>query len=84
MGAPGIQILTFNIAEDLGLVEPFMKEMGYTFLVVPACSYVVNLLRRHAIPQNCCSVRMALGVDPVGYGSDVAWVKVMLAKLDTP
>jgi len=33
-----LQILTFNIDEDLGLVEPFMKEKGYTFPVMPAFS----------------------------------------------
>jgi thiol-disulfide isomerase/thioredoxin len=82
-GRSDIQVLTFNIDEDLGLVEPFMKEKGYTFPVVPAYSYVVNLLDGYAIPQNWL-------LDPkgqwtwtqIGYGSDDAWVTDMLAKLD--
>jgi thiol-disulfide isomerase/thioredoxin len=77
------QILTFNIDEDLGLVEPFMKEKGYTFPVVPAYSYVVNLVNGYAIPQNwVLNPKGAWEWTQIGYGSDDAWVKDMLAKLD--
>jgi thiol-disulfide isomerase/thioredoxin len=82
-GSSDIQILTFNIDEDLGLVEPFMKEKGYTFPVVPAYSYVVNLLDGYAIPQNwVLNPKGQWEWTQVGYGSDDAWVKDMLAKLD--
>jgi thiol-disulfide isomerase/thioredoxin len=82
-GRSDIQILTFNIDEDLGQVEPFMKEKGYTFPVIPALSYVDDVLPQIGIPQSWV-------LDPkgqwewtqVGYGSDDAWVKDMLAKLD--
>jgi thiol-disulfide isomerase/thioredoxin len=78
-----LQILTFNIDEDLGLVEPFMKEKGYTFPVLPAYSYVVNLLDGYAIPQNwVLNPKGTWEWTQVGYGSDDAWVKDMLAKLD--
>jgi thiol-disulfide isomerase/thioredoxin len=43
-GRTDIQILTFNIDEDEGLVAPYMKEKGYMFPVLPSFSY--------AIPQN--------------------------------
>jgi thiol-disulfide isomerase/thioredoxin len=82
-GRSDLQILTFNIDEDLGLVEPFMKEKGYTFPVVPAYSYVVNLLNGYSIPQNwLLSSKGQWEWTQVGYGSDDAWVKDMLAKLD--
>jgi thiol-disulfide isomerase/thioredoxin len=78
-----LQIITFNIDEDLGLVEPFMKEKGYTFPVVPAYSYVVNLLDGYAIPQNwVLNPKGDWQWTQVGYGSDDTWVKDMLAKLD--
>jgi thiol-disulfide isomerase/thioredoxin len=78
-----LQILTFNIDEDLGLVEPYMKEKGYTFPVVPAYSYVVNLLDGFAIPQNwVLNPKGDWEWTQVGYGSNDAWVKDMLAKLD--
>jgi len=47
-----IQVLTFNLDDDLGLVAPYMKEKGYTFPVLPAVSTVVTLLDGFAIPQN--------------------------------
>ena len=82
-GRSDLQILTFNIDEDLGLVEPFMKEKGYTFPVVPAYSYVVNLLDGYAIPQNwVLNPKGQWEWTQVGYGSDDAWVKDMVAKLD--
>ncbi len=78
------QILTFNLDEDLGLVEPFIKEKGYTFPVLPAYSLVVNLLDGYAIPQNWV-------VDPQGtwrwtqLGFDGApdWVENMIQRLES-
>jgi thiol-disulfide isomerase/thioredoxin len=82
-GRSDLQILTLNIDEDPGLIEPFMKEKGYTFPVVPAYSYVVNLLDGYAIPQNwVLDAKGQWDWTQVGYGSDDAWVKDMLAKLD--
>jgi thiol-disulfide isomerase/thioredoxin len=81
---PDFQILTFNIDEDLGLVEPFMKEKGYTFPVLPAYSLVVNLLDGYAIPQNWV-------VDPVGtwrwtqigFGGAADWMDDMIQRLES-
>jgi thiol-disulfide isomerase/thioredoxin len=80
---PGLQILTLNIDEDLGLVEPFMKEKGYTFPVMPAFSFVTTLLDGFAIPQNWI-------VDPkgvwrwtqIGYGGEPDWIEVMIQRLE--
>jgi thiol-disulfide isomerase/thioredoxin len=47
-----LQLLTFNIDEDLGMVAPYVKAKGYTFPVLPAYSTVVTLLDDFAIPQN--------------------------------
>jgi len=81
-----IQVLTFNIDENLGLVAPFLKKKGYTFPVLPAYSTVVSLLDGYAIPQNWL-------VDPhgswrwkqIGYsgGSDADFEKEMLEKLES-
>jgi thiol-disulfide isomerase/thioredoxin len=46
-----VLILTFNIDEELGLVEPFIKENKYTFTVVPAQAYA-NGLDVYSIPRN--------------------------------
>lgn len=79
-----LQILTLNVDEDLGLVEPFMKEKGYTFPVLPAFSLVVNLLDGFAIPQNWI-------VDPkgtwrwiqLGFGGEPDWVGDMIQRLES-
>ncbi len=81
-----IQVLTFDVDEDPGLVEPFMKDKGYTFPVLPAFSTVVSLLDGFAIPQTWL-------VDPhgtwqwkqIGYGggSEADFEKDMLGRLDS-
>jgi thiol-disulfide isomerase/thioredoxin len=81
-----IQVLTFNLDEDLGLVAPYLKDKAYTFPVLPAYSVVVSLLDGFAIPQNWI-------VDPngtwrwsqMGYGSetDADFQQEMLQKLES-
>ncbi len=80
-----VQILTFNIDEDAGLVAPFLKEKGYTFPVVVAYNYVNSLLDSIGIPQNWI-------VDPKGawrwtqLGFDSAetdWPQSMLQRLES-
>lgn len=45
-------VLTLNIDEDLGGVEPYLKEKGYGFPVLPAYAFVSNVLDSSiAIPQ---------------------------------
>ncbi len=85
-GRSDIQVLTFDIDEDLGLVAPYLKEKGYTFPVLPAFSTVVTLLDGFAIPQNWL-------VDPhgiwrwqqIGYGggSEADFEKEILAHMDS-
>jgi hypothetical protein len=81
-----LQLLTFNIDQDLGLVAPYVKEKGYTFPMLPAYSTVVTLLDGYAIPQNWI-------VDPTGrwrwrqigwsVGSDTEFEKKILEHLDS-
>jgi thiol-disulfide isomerase/thioredoxin len=83
-GRSDIQLLTFDIDEDLGLVAPYLKDKGYTFPVLPAYSLVSNLFDAYGIPQNWT-------VDPkgnwqwtqLGYGAEDNWVQVMIEKLDS-
>lgn len=44
-----IQVLTFDIDEDPGLVPPYLKQNGYTFPVLPV--YSAGLLDDYAVPQ---------------------------------
>ena len=80
-----VQILSFNMDSDLGLVEPFMKEKGFTFPVLPAFSLVTNLFDNGwAIPQNWI-------VDPqgkwrwtqIGFGAEPDWVDQMIQRMES-
>ena len=46
-----LALFTFNIDEELGLVEPFLKEHNYTFPVAPAYSF--ELLPRGVMGCAC-------------------------------
>lgn len=81
-----LQLLTFNIDEDLGLVAPYMKEKGYTFPVLPAYSTVVTLLDGFAIPQNwIVDERGTWRWRQIGWdeGSDSDFEKDMLKQLES-
>src|ERR1700677_1800938 len=83
-GRSDIQILTFDLDEDLGMVAPYLKDRGYTFPVLPAYALVNNLLDGYGIPQNWV-------VDPkgnwqwmqTGYGAEDNWAQVMIQKLES-
>ena len=77
-----IQVLTFNVDSNPGLVVPFMKEKGFTF---PVLSAFTMDMEYGGVPQNWV-------VDPhgilrwvqVGYGggSDADFEKEMLERMD--
>lgn len=81
-----IQILTFDIDEDLGLVAPYLRDKGYTFPVLPAYSVVVSLLDGFAIPQNwVVDPRGVWRWSQIGYGGETQadFEQDMLQKLDS-
>jgi thiol-disulfide isomerase/thioredoxin len=82
-GNPDLQILTFNIDDEIGAVAPYMKENKYSFPVLLAKDYVNDLLPLVSIPRNWI-------VDPagkwqweqVGFGNDEKWEATVLDKLN--
>jgi thiol-disulfide isomerase/thioredoxin len=78
-----IQVLTFNIDEDLGLVAPYLKDKGYKFPVLPAYSLVVNLLDGYSIPQNWIIDHGSWRWTQIGYGggSDADFERDLMPKL---
>lgn len=79
-----IQVLTFNIDEELGLVEPYLKESGYTFPVLPAFDLVQRLLGVATIPQNWIVDSKGRWIaTQVGFdAADRDWVMTMLRRLE--
>jgi hypothetical protein len=49
-GRKDVQVVTFNVDDNVGLVTPFMKQNKYTFPVVPAQFLVQQLAPSLAIP----------------------------------
>jgi thiol-disulfide isomerase/thioredoxin len=71
-----VLILTLNIDEEIGLVEPFMKENKYSFTVIPAQAYADGL-GVYSIPRNwVVSVDGVLTVEGIGFGGEGdEWMK---------
>jgi thiol-disulfide isomerase/thioredoxin len=71
-----VLILTLNIDDELGLVEPFMKENKYSFTVIPAQAYAQGL-GVYSIPRNwVVSVDGLLTFEGIGFGGDGdEWMK---------
>jgi hypothetical protein len=78
-------LMTMNIDEELGLVEPFVKEKGFTFPVLPALGFINNVLDSISIPR--CWILDAQGKwqwEQIGFNSSEAdWEGTMLAKLES-
>ena len=49
---PDVQFITLNMDENPGLIEPFLKEHQFAFIVLPAYTYVKDTLKVFGIPQN--------------------------------
>ena len=79
-----IQIVTFNVDDNIGLVAPFMKENKYTFPVVPAQFLMRDLVPSLGIPLNwLVDGSGVVRLERVGFGGDAAkWVDEMLEALE--
>ena len=65
-----VLILTFNIDDELGLVEPFMKENKYTFTVILGSDYASSQ-EVYGIPRNwIVGPGGAIKFDGLGFGGD--------------
>jgi thiol-disulfide isomerase/thioredoxin len=81
---PDVQILTFNIDSDLGLVQPFVREKGFTFPVLPAYALVNSVVDDIAIPQNWILDSKGIWrLTQLGYGAEEDWGGAMLKKMET-
>jgi hypothetical protein len=77
-------VLSFNIDEELGLVEPYLKEKGYTFPVLTAYSFVMSLLDSVGIPQNwIVDPKGAWRWTQLGFGGETNWPESMIQRLES-
>ena len=78
-----IQVVTFNMDENSGLVQPFLSEHHYEFPVLLAYSFLSSMLDSNGIPQNWI-------VDPkgkwvsmdIGFGPEDHWEGDVVRRLE--
>ena len=78
-----VQVLTFNIDDEVGDVAPYMTKNKYTFPVLLARNYVDDLLPLISIPR--IWIVDASGKwrwEQIGFGDDAKWESAILEKLD--
>ncbi|MDA1315295.1 MAG: redoxin family protein [Acidobacteria bacterium] len=65
-----IQVISLNLDENPGVIQPFMEENGYNFPVLPATTFVEKLIPLLSLPRNWIVdptgmiVHQQLGLDP--------------------
>ena len=78
-----VAVLSFNVDDELGKVEPYMKENKYTFPVLLGKDVVDQVVPALAIPRNWfVNPKGKLEWEQVGYGGDPKWQQTMETKLD--
>jgi thiol-disulfide isomerase/thioredoxin len=81
-GRKDVQLISFNADSQMGLVDPFMKEHGIAFPVIPALSYVEGLVPSLSIPRNWIVGKDGrLLYEHVGFAASETWVEKTLATL---
>jgi thiol-disulfide isomerase/thioredoxin len=84
-GRPDVVVLSFNVDDDLGKIEPYMKANKYTFPAIPARDVVDAVVPSLAIPRNWfVDPRGKLEWEQLGFDPDPAanWQQTVLAKLE--
>jgi thiol-disulfide isomerase/thioredoxin/tetratricopeptide (TPR) repeat protein len=84
-GRSDVSILSLNIDEDPGLVEPFLKERKLSFPVIPAKPYVAGIDPSFSIPRNwLVSPDGVVRREQVGYsaGGGERWVDQMTEAIE--
>jgi hypothetical protein len=80
---PDIQIVTFNVDDEVGKVQPYMKDKGFTFPVVLAKSFVDDLIPMLSIPRNwLVNAKGQWQWEQIGFGADPQWEQSMIDKLE--
>ena len=66
-----VQVVTFNVDDNVGMIEPLLKEKQYTFPVLLAKSVVDELVPSLSIPRNWVADLVAnLRMESIGFGGD--------------
>jgi thiol-disulfide isomerase/thioredoxin len=77
-----VQVISFNTDENIGAVEPFLKQAGYVFPVLFAQHFAEDLMPYFAIPRTWVIRDGVLAAESVGFGGDPQkWQDEVIAQL---
>lgn len=78
-----LAVFSLNVDDEVGLVQPFLKEKGWTFPTLLAASYVNRTVDTLAVPQTWIVNGKGIWLwQQLGYDGDPDWVRSMLAKIE--
>jgi thiol-disulfide isomerase/thioredoxin len=79
-----VQVITLNVDDNTGLIEPFLKENNYSFPVLLAKSFIDAFTGPIGIPTNWISDRAgSLRLESLGFSGDgEEWLKQTLEQME--
>jgi hypothetical protein len=79
-----IQIISFNVDDNIGILGPFIKEKGLTFPVIPASRLMKDLVPMLGIPLNwIVDSDGTVRFESVGFGGNGdKWAEQLMAAID--
>ncbi len=84
-GRDDVVLLSLNVDNQVGIVEPFIQEKTFTFPVLPAYNFVSSLLDGISIPRNwIVDAKGKWQWEQLGFDSaETDWEAVVLAKIES-
>lgn len=76
-----VQLITFNIDDNPGVIEPFVKDAGFRFTVIPAKIYVDEMIGASGIPRNWIVRDGKLLREKIGFGAREGWIDEQVKEL---
>ncbi len=79
-----IQVVTFNLDDNIGLVEPFLKQNKYTMPVIPAKFLADSLMPGGwGIPLNwIVDTNGVVRLEHIGFSQNEKWEEQMVESLE--
>ncbi len=79
-----VQVVSFNVDDNVGILAPFVKEKKLTFPVIPASALMEELVPMLGIPLNwIVDAQGVVRFEAVGFGGDgEKWIAGMMEAME--
>lgn len=82
-GRDDVALVTFNVDDQVGMVQPYMEEGKFTFPVLLAKDLVGGILHAVSIPRNwLVDKRGTHQLEQIGFSQGPDWVERMLGEME--